>query len=72
MQINWQAVRAHDFRNPQIKDGKQAEFLFYESVPFSLIEKIGVQNEEILQQIDGMLGEAGRNLTVSVERSWYF
>ena len=71
-QINWQAVRAHDFRNSQIKEGKQAEFLIHESVPFSLIEKIGVHNEVILQQINAMLGEAGRNLPVSVERSWYF
>jgi hypothetical protein len=70
--INWQAVHAHDFRNPQIKDGKQAEFLIHESVPFSLIEKIGVHNEVTLQQINDMLGEACRNLAVSVERSWYF
>ncbi len=29
----------------------RAEFLIHESVPFSLIEKIGVHNEVILQQI---------------------
>jgi hypothetical protein len=70
--INWYAVHAHDFRNAQIKEGKQAEFLIHESVPFSLIEKIGVHNEVILQQINAMLGEAGQDLAVSVERSWYF
>ncbi len=33
-EINWTAVRATDFRNAQIQDGKQAEFLMHESFPW--------------------------------------
>ena len=38
--INWPAVESTVFRDMLIKEGKQAEFLTYESFPLNLIEKI--------------------------------
>lgn len=32
-EVNWEAVRATDWRPPLVKEGKQAEFLLYEGFP---------------------------------------
>jgi hypothetical protein len=41
-EVNWAAVEATDFRSLPVKEGKQAEFLVFESFPWSLVERIGV------------------------------
>lgn len=70
--INWNAVQAADFRDSQIKDGKQAEFLCYESVPFGLVSKIGVHNEAIRQQVADVIGTSSHTPTIHIEKPWYF
>ena len=69
--INWVAVQANDFRDMIIKEGKQAEFLMFESFPWELIEKIGVQNEQIRDQVVQKIG-AVVTPRISIERSWYY
>jgi hypothetical protein len=71
-EVDWTAVEATDFRSPVIKDGKQAEFLVFEAFPWSLVEKIGVANRNILQQVQAVLANACHQPRVSVEPDWYF
>ena len=40
-ELNWEAIGATDFRRPEIKESKQAEFLLFGSFPFELVERIG-------------------------------
>jgi len=68
--INWPAVEATNFRDMLIKEGKQAEFLVYESFPLHLVEKIGVYSGRVRDQVVQKLGDV--LLQVSVERDWYF
>lgn len=68
--INWSAVKATDFRNMLIKESKQAEFLIYESFPLELIEKIGVCNNHIRNQVLQKLGSV--SIPASIERDWYY
>jgi hypothetical protein len=70
-QINWAAVKATDFRDAQIKDGKQAEFLVYRIFPWALVDRIGVIDEEMARQVRTALGDAERPL-VEVRRDWYY
>jgi len=70
--INWHAVQEDDFRDPLIKEGKQAEFLIYESFPWSLIEQIGVIDQSTRQRVTGIIRGASHRPEVTVERSWYF
>src|SRR5450756_1320566 len=56
--LNWQAVGATDFRDPVVKDGKQAEFLVYESFPWQLVEKIGVLNRSIETEANSILTQS--------------
>jgi hypothetical protein len=54
-----------------VKEGKQAEFMVYESFPWQLVEKIGVQNSDIRNAVIEKIGTAQSNL-VTVEQSWYY
>lgn len=70
--INWNAVRSSDFTNSQIKEGKQAEFLIQDYMPFSLIEKIGVINSDMHQQVLQIINGSAITPQIAVERNWYF
>lgn len=71
-QVNWTAVTAPDFRSAEIKDGKQAEFLVYDWFPWKLIEKIGVFNQNISDEVSKALASAQHAAIVSVERDCYY
>ena len=71
-EVNWGAVEATDFRSSIIKDGKQAEFLVFESFPWSLVERIGVAHHTVLQQVQQLLLNAAHQPPSSVEPGWYF
>jgi len=70
--IDWNAVRAKDFRDPQIKDGKQAEFLLYGRFPWELVERIGVFDEAAAARAAAALGANTQNPVVEVKQEWYY
>ena len=71
-QLNWSAIKATDFRDAQIKEGKQAEFLMFDFFPWQLIEKIGTFNNTIVPIIQNVLTSIRHQPMISVERNWYF
>ncbi|MEM7134404.1 MAG: DUF4433 domain-containing protein [Chloroflexota bacterium] len=71
-QIDWPAVRATGFRDPKVKEGKQAEFLLHEHFPWTLIEKIGTHNGTIAKKVQPVLSNAEHQPTVAVEPGWYY
>jgi hypothetical protein len=71
-EINWEAVEARDFRDPLVKEGKQAEFLVYESFPWQLVEQIGVHDSQVRASVSRILTSGGHQPVVRVERSWYY
>ncbi len=70
--VDWTAVAASDWRDPIVKEGKQAEFLIYESFPWKLIERIGVKDEDIKEQVNAILRNAEHKPLVTVEPAWYY
>jgi hypothetical protein len=71
--INWDAVAATDFRGILIKEGKQAEFLVFDAIPWALVEKIGAIDRTVTRQVEAIVAAAGGHQpTVSVERGWYY
>ena len=70
--LNWSAIKATDFRDAQIKEGKQAEFLMLDFFPWQLIEKIGTLNNTIVPIIQSALTSVKHQPMISVERNWYF
>ena len=71
-QVNWTAVRATDFRDARIKEGKQAEFLVYDSFPWELVECIGVLNAQVQKQVEAAITEADHQPEVQVKQTWYY
>lgn len=70
--VSWAAVRATDFRDALVKDGKQAEFLVYQSFPWELVEKIGVLNQDIAARVGAIVRKAQHTPPVSIEGAWYY
>lgn len=70
--INWEAVRATDWREPAVKEGEQAEFLLYDSLPFELVEEIGVINASVQSTALTALAGLAYQPVVSVRRNWYY
>ncbi len=71
-QINWRAVQATDWREPLVKEGKQAEFLIYECLPFRLVEEIGVINASVRGTVEKQLAGSAYKPVVSIRRDWYY
>lgn len=71
-EVNWTAIEATDWRNPLIKDGKQAEFLVCDWFPWQLIEKVGVINQDVGNEVMSLLAGAAHAPVVNIERGWYY
>ena len=70
--IDWKAVENSDFRDPSVKEGKQAEFLFYERMPWQLIDVVGVQNETTAREVQQILLTSTHQPSVEVKPNWYY
>ncbi len=70
-EINWPAVQATDWRGG-LKEGKQAEFLLEQQFPWHLVERIGVTNRLIYQQVVNALPARGHRPQVEIRPDWYY
>ncbi|MDW8328022.1 MAG: DUF4433 domain-containing protein, partial [Anaerolineales bacterium] len=70
--LDWTAIQATDFRDPDIKERKQAEFLVYGKVPLHLFEYVGVCTTPIQREARRILNAAGYHMPVDVRRDWYY
>ncbi|MGC8732593.1 MAG: type II toxin-antitoxin system toxin DNA ADP-ribosyl transferase DarT [Halothiobacillaceae bacterium] len=71
-ELDWTAIDARDFRDPDVKERKQAEFLVYGSFPLGLIERIGVRTAATQVHASRVLSGAGILMPVEVCPEWYF
>lgn len=70
--IDWDAVANRDFRDPTIKEAKQAEFLVFDWFPWDLVEQIGVFDQNIGQIAMQGISTASHRPPISVQNDWYF
>lgn len=71
-ELDWDAIYAQDFSNPDVKERKQAEFLVYERLPFDLVDRIGVYNLKIRARAKRALFDFMYTPKIEVRRDWYF
>jgi hypothetical protein len=71
-EIKWDAVAARDFRQPDIKEGKQAEFLIHQFFPWNLVDQVGVYSQVVGQQVVRAMQGADHRPLVRVKRDWYY
>ena len=71
--LDWSAIFATDFRESDVKERKQAEFLVHEFFPFESISRIGVYNNEIRNRVIEILCRYGlAGVEVQVIKGWYY
>jgi len=56
--LEWEAIAATDWRDRDVMESKQAEFLVENSFPWELIELIGVIDTEVENQVANVIGGA--------------
>lgn len=71
-EINWGAIAARDFRNSEINEGKQAEFLVRECFPWTLIRRIGVHSSTVQSRVIRAIASTGHRPPVEVLPNWYY
>jgi hypothetical protein len=71
-EVNWGAVQATDFRDIAVKEGKQAEFLLWESFPWTLIENTGVIDARRCAAVGEVLASATHRPPVKIQQGWYY
>jgi hypothetical protein len=71
-ELDWNAIAATDFRHPDVKERKQAEFLVEERFPFCLFNRIGVRSAAIQARAVNALKSANRKPVVEIRPEWYF
>jgi hypothetical protein len=70
--VDWNAVAATDFRDSNVKEGKQAEFLVYGTFPWVLVRRIGVRDQTVAKRATEALIGGRHRPVVSVEAGWYY
>jgi hypothetical protein len=71
-QINWEHVKATDWRDSVVKEGKQAEFLMHQAFAWRLIRSIGVANSGIKSQVEAICASQNPGPVVKVMNNWYY
>ena len=71
-EINWGAVASTDFRPPDIKEGKQAEFLIHERFPWSLVTSVGAASVAVRNKAVDIIAGTGHKPPVNVRPDWYY
>ncbi len=69
-ELNWNAINSLDWGGKdKIKHEKQAEFLVEEKVDFNLVERIGVFDIEMLNEVKKIVN---KDIKVEVCNNWYY
>ena len=71
-EVDWAAVANRDFRSPQVKEGKQAEFLVQDSFPWGLTTRVGVHSQAVANQVTEAIAGAQHQPVVQIVPSWYY
>jgi hypothetical protein len=71
-ELDWDAARATDWRDPDVKERKQAEFLVYEFFPWELVRRIGVYSPTVHSQVIRTLAGHAHRPDVKVRTDWYY
>jgi hypothetical protein len=71
-QLNWLAIGANDWRDPDVREGKQAEFLLHGAFPLSLVRRIGVKTEATRERVNVALATVPDRPPIDIVPNWYY
>jgi hypothetical protein len=70
--LDWAAINENDWRDPIVKERKQAEFLVEGFLPWQLVERIGVIDDKMAEQVTSTIRLADHKPQLVVAPSWYY
>lgn len=71
-QLNWPYIAAEQWKQADVKEAKQAEFLMYNHFPWHLVERIGVHSTAVFNSVTNALNQAIHKPTVQILPAWYY
>lgn len=71
-ELHWNAIQSNDWRDPDVKEGKQAEFLVERFFPLSLVRRVGVLSMGVRHQVQSALATSAHRPRVDVLPAWYY
>jgi hypothetical protein len=71
-QVDWNAIVARDWRAPEVKERKQAEFLMHQSFPWKRVSRIGVKSIAIRTRVAEALALAQHKPKIEIKPDWYY
>ena len=71
-ELDWDAIRNHIFRDREVREAKQAEFLVHETVPFGLFDRIGVRSQAMLDRAEAAVQGLDPRPAIEIRAQWYY
>lgn len=71
-EVDWEAVAAIDFRDADVKEGKQAEFLVEHAFPWELVRRVGVFSQRVARRTADAMREAPNRPQIEILPNWYY
>jgi len=68
--LNWNAIHAKYWSD--VKEEKQAEFLCENSFSWNLVERIGVLNQTVYQQVLNIITNSDHKPNIEIKNDWYY
>lgn len=73
--VNWDVNWSWKWKDPNNPDSfrqKQAEFLVHDFFPWEWVERIGVINKSMRDQVRAIIASASHLPTIEIQPKWYF
>ena len=70
--LDWEQIPKTDWRDPDVKEAKQSEFLVETSFPWNLVERIGVIDNQVAKEVRAAIVNAAHRPHVQVVSEWYY
>lgn len=71
-ELDWKAIASHDFREREVKEAKQAEFLVRDDFPWHLVEAVVARSQPVARRAATALANAPHRPMVRADPGWYF
>lgn len=70
--LDWNAIAATIWKDPIVRERKQAEFLVETFFPWNLVERIGVIDNTMAESVGTILKDAAHRPEAVVAGNWYY
>lgn len=71
-ELDWEKIANNDFRDADVKEAKQSEFLIHEVLAWDLVERVGVIDQAMATQAHEIIRHASHRPSIEIHRNWYY